>query len=358
MKCGTPVMPLDRLSHAKTDPKKGNYKAVTLEALSERRSADPDIDRSQTDSNIYIDSVGCLADDDNKICASTLTDYWDRLASKHEQGMSRKMRKDAKIGGTGIAKISADELGDMPFEEQIQLYKDAYDVIRKIFANRGMVVDCGVIHVDEVGIHLHYFFHDPDYKMSDKVGLPLFNALNRGEFPPAMRARGWDVADLTGYQEDTAGMSDDELREYKAQKREDRKAHGRSAVVYKAQKEADKIKKEADQLYYDTVWDCDRLRRQIQTEREKLQKEREEILAEQEELQSKMNELHRIRIAKAKTKEYIRKLTENVRSVSRNLKIHGADAVFENYVEQYLSSKPISQYVVVKSQSEDKTYNK
>ena len=332
MKCGTPVMPLDRLGHAKTDQKKGNYKAVTLEALGERRSADPDIDRAKTDSNIYIDSVGCLADDYKKISAKTLTDYWDGLANKHEQGMTRKMRKDAKIGGTGIAKISADELGDMPFEEQIQLYKDSYDVIRKIFADRGMVVDCGVIHVDEVGIHLHYFFHDPDYKMSDKVGLPLFNALNRGEFPPAMRALGYDIDDLRGYREEIAWMSDDELREYKAQKRENRKAHGRSSVVYKAEKEAEIIKKEADQLYFDTVWDCDRLRRQIQIERAKLQEEREELLAE-------IEKMHKIKNAQKYAKNYYKGLSDKIRSVAQEIYTTNTDNALEIFKDIYYLNK-------------------
>ena len=352
MKCGTPVMPLDRLGHAKTDQKKGNYKAVTLEALGERRSADPDIDRAKTDSNIYIDSVGCLADDDKKISAKTLTDYWDRLAHKHEQGMSRKMRKDAKIGGSGIAKISADELGDMPFEEQIQLYKDSYDVIRKIFADRGMVVDCGVIHVDEVGIHLHYFFHDPDYKMSDKVGLPLFNALNGGEFPPAMRARGWDVADLTGYQEDTAGMSDDVLREYKAKRKLERQEHGRSSVVYKAQKDAERIKKEADQLYFDTVWDCDRLRRQIQAEREQLQEEWEQLKAEKE-------KMHRIKAAQEYAQNYYKGLPDKIRSVTQEIYSTNTDNALEIFKDIYYLNKSPYQLNKTKddidNQIEDKT---
>ena len=167
-----------------------------------------------------------------------------------------------------------------------------------------------------------------------------------------MRARGWDVADLTGYQEDTAGMSDDVLREYKAKRKLERQEHGRSSVVYKAQKDAERIKKEADQLYFDTVWDCDRLRRQIQAEREQLQEEWEQLKAEKE-------KMHRIKAAQEYAQNYYKGLPDKIRSVTQEIYSTNTDNALEIFKDIYYLNKSPYQLNKTKddidNQIEDKT---
>lgn len=238
--CGMPVLTLDNLQHRAGD-KHGNAKKVAYEAFEERQGKDSDIDRAKTDSNIYFSF-----DRGEKAFkkGEELYNYWQSQADAHTctaNGKERKMRSDAKIGFTGIIKPDADYINSLSHDEQMKFCKDAMTIILDIYKKQGLTIDAAVIHVDEMATHVHYFGHDTDYKMSKKVNLGLYDKLNR-EFPARMRARGWQLNDLTGYKEATADMTEDELCEYKAKKRSERRErHNKSSQEYKADKEAKKV---------------------------------------------------------------------------------------------------------------------
>lgn len=238
--CGMPVLTLDNLPHAAGD-KHGNAKKVAKEAFEERQGRDSDIDRARTADNIYFSF-----DRGNKAFrkGEELYNYWQAQADAHTctvNGKERKMRSDAKIGFTGIIKPDADYISNMTHDEQMRFCKDAMSIVLDIYKKQDLTIDAAVIHVDERATHIHYFGHDADYKMSKKVNLGLYDKLNR-EFPRRMREKGWELNDLTGYKEATAGMTDDELHEYKTKKRSERRErHNVSSQEYKANKEAKKV---------------------------------------------------------------------------------------------------------------------
>lgn len=242
--CGMPVLTLDNLAHAAGD-KHGNAKKVAYEAFEERQGKDSDIDRAKTSDNIYFSF-----DHGNKAFrkGEELYTYWQSQADSHTctvNGKERKMRSDAKIGFTGIIKPDSDYMNSLPHDEQMRFCKDAMGIVTDIYKKQGLTMDAAVIHVDERATHIHYFGHDESYKMSKKVNLALYDKLNR-EFPQRMRLKGWEMNDLTGYKEATAGMTDDELQEYKAKKRSERRErHNKSSQEYKADREAKKVLEDA-----------------------------------------------------------------------------------------------------------------
>lgn len=238
--CGMPVLTLDNLTH-KTGDKHGNAKKVVYEAFEERQGKDSDIDRARTADNIYFSfEHGEKAFRKGE----ELYNYWQSQADAHTctvGGKERKMRSDAKIGFTGIIKPDMDYMNSLSRDEQMKFCKDAMAIVLDIYKKQGLTMDAAVIHVDEMATHVHYFGHDESYKMSKKVNLGLYDRLNR-EFPQRMRARGWEINDLTGYKEATTGMTEDELCEYKAKKRSERRERrNKSSQEYKAGKEAKRV---------------------------------------------------------------------------------------------------------------------
>lgn len=247
---GMPVMKLDRLTHDKKDKRSGNARAVALEALEERRSSDNDLNTDKTCENIYFGITS----------GNELVNYWEQMADSHrvvdDKGRERKLRLDAGIGFTGICKPDETYMNTLTHEEQVDFLMDTIDIIKEIYTDRGMLIDAVVIHFDERNPHIHYFGHDPEYKLGKKLGLPLFKALNKLEYPPKMKKRGWNVDELVDYDlERTKSMSEDELREYKKKHIEEKKEkHRKSSKEYKIEKDietATKIKKDAEQAKLD-----------------------------------------------------------------------------------------------------------
>lgn len=233
-KCGMTVMTLDNLQH-KAGDKHGNAKSVVQEALEERYGSDIDINKELTQNNIY-DKHGFRN-------GQALYDYWMAEANAHSFTVGdkvRKMRSDCKIGYAGIIKPQMEYINSMDITQQKRFFNDAINIVKDIYKQQGLTVDAAVIQFDEQAAHVHYFGHDKDYRMSKKVNLALYDKLNR-DFPQRMRTKGWDLVDLTGYKEETAGMTEDELAEYKVKKRSERRTrHNRTSKEYKADKEVQK----------------------------------------------------------------------------------------------------------------------
>lgn len=240
---GMPVMKLDRQSHFNNkSSRSGNAMAVACEAMEERRSADPDLDRSKTGDNLYIAETNITSGEE-------LVRYWEEQADayrvKGKDGKERKLRSDAGIGMAGIVKPEKAFMESLSEAQQVQFLQDSGEVIKAIYAKRGIVIDAMVIHRDEGNPHIHYFGHDPAYKLGKKLGLPLYDALNRSEYPEAMRAKGWPIRGLEGYQEAVKGMNEADKEEYKQKRRKARReSRGKSSADYKREK--DLKQKEAD----------------------------------------------------------------------------------------------------------------
>lgn len=239
---GMPVMKLDRCNHfGKKNEHSGNAKAVTCEALEERYSSDADLDREMTAENVYYGFTS----------GEALTAHWEQMADAYrvidKNGKEKKLRSDAGIGFAGICKPEMDFMDSLEDEEIEKFMEDSSEVILGIYEKRGCVIDSIVLHYDEGNPHLHYFGHDPEYKLGRKLGLKLYTALNDTEYPKQMRQRGWDIDPLTDYQEATKDMTEDEIAEYKKRRKADRKKkHGLSSTEYKAHKKSNDIISEAN----------------------------------------------------------------------------------------------------------------
>lgn len=236
---GMPLLKLDNNDHfGETDKHAGNAEAVVKEALEERQSSDPDLDSEKTKDNVY----------HGERSGEKLLAMWNKQADEYrvidKNGKERKLRSDAGIGFAGICKPDKEYMDTLTPEEQKKFLQDCEDVLRKIFAIRGMVIDTVVWHLDEGAPHLHYFGHDPEYKLGKKLGLPLYKALNDTQFPKMMREKGWDVNSLKGYDLEAAQqMTEDELKKYKQDHIHAKKEHGKNAKKFKADK--DRAKEQA-----------------------------------------------------------------------------------------------------------------
>ena len=235
-------MKLDRCNHfGKKNEHSGNAKAVTCEALEERYSSDADLDREMTAENLYYGFTS----------GEALTAHWEQMADAYrvidKNGKEKKLRSDAGIGFAGICKPEMDFMDSLEDDEIEKFMEDSSEVIQEIYEKRGCVIDSIVIHYDEGNPHLHYFGHDPEYKLGRKIGLKLYTALNDTEYPKQMRQHGWDIDPLTGYQEAIKDMTEDEITEYKKRRKADRKKkHGLSSTEYKANKKSNNIISEAN----------------------------------------------------------------------------------------------------------------
>ena len=244
-KVGMPTMFLGKYS-AKSSKKKGNARAVLCECLKERHCSDPDIDRSRTKDNIYLTNIQS---------GNLLADQWEQTANDYtytsKDGKAKKLRSDAHIGFAGIVKPTMDneEYANLSERQKIQFCKDAFNILIDVYKKYGIYIDYGVIHLDEQNPHLHYGGHDDNYQLAKKLRLKLYNDLNRGEFVKRMQAKGWNIQPLAGYDKEIADkMSADELAEYKSEhiKHKKAKKHGRSSKEYKAEQEAQAIKRKAE----------------------------------------------------------------------------------------------------------------
>lgn len=236
-KMGVPVLKLKAgYGHGKHS---GSARAVAMEALEERRSADEDLDEKKTKNNEYMPGGFTSGE---KLC-----DYWEKQAAayrvKLKNGSTRKLRSDANIGCAWILKPEKEYMDSLPAEKQRQLLYDARDITMQEFRKIGIQTDAWVIHNDEANPHMHLFGHDPDYKIGNTVDLKLFRVLNKS-VPEQLRQRGWNIQDCCLYDaEKVKGMTPEEAAAYKNQCIEVKKKRnaGVSSATYKNRKRKEKL---------------------------------------------------------------------------------------------------------------------
>jgi hypothetical protein len=248
MKVGAPVLKLNRLPHfGSKGGRSGNCRAVILEAMEERVCSDRDLRPEATKDNLYL--VNNEFSDEHIFSGLELANHYYKKAENSRRvtksGVERKLEKDCVIAFAGIIKPNEDAFKSWTQEQQVQFLTDSFNVLKKLFKKHKIRLDVGVIHLDERNPHLHYFGSDDEYKLGRKIGLKLFNTLNR-EYPKRMCELGYSVDELKAYDEEQAKqMTDDELYEYKAKfkaKREQK--HGLTSDAFKVEqdRQANKIK--------------------------------------------------------------------------------------------------------------------
>ena len=257
---GMPVMKLDNNNHFGKDQTAhaGNARAVVLEALNERLSSDPDLDRDKTPNNVFI----------GERYGERLLESWNEMANAYrvvdKNGKEKKLRSDAGIGFAGIVKPNEEFMLGLTTEEQLRFLDDSVECIRAIYSSkkRNLVIDSIVYHFDEAVPHLHYFGHDPEYKLGKKLGLHLYKELNDTLYPKMMKERGWDVESHEGWDVDRANTlkaeeaqlreagrieeadkKANELKEMKENHIQRKKESGKSSRDYKKQKQKEEALK-------------------------------------------------------------------------------------------------------------------
>lgn len=293
---GAPVMKL--CSGNVSTKRKGNIRPIAKEALSERWSKDPDLDRSRCKDNTY---YGFQTGEE--LCI-----YWEDEAGKRCDKRGRKIKSTGIIGFSGIMKPDMEYMKSLTAEQQEQFIKDGLRVMCGIYEEHGLKVDAVAIHRDEMVPHAHILGHDPDYVASKKITPKFFRALNR-TFPEKMRELGYDVENMDAYDpEKAAGMSADELKAYKDELRVKRKKNNQSSLEYKKNKvaeqaaEVEKLKAELEdykltlsyrESYVNSMKHMLNARRIVSDLREKsLKHQVEEYTAKELELDTKQNTLN------------------------------------------------------------------
>ena len=277
---GMPTMFLGR-QKGKQGKRTGNAKAILCEALKERWTSDPDYNPDRTQDNIYLTDI---------TSGLELYQKWKDRADSYVQvqknGRQRKLRDDAHIGFAGICKPSADsEYGNYTEQQQIQFCRDSFTVLQQVYAKYGVTLDYGVIQVDEGNVHLHYGGSDADFRLAKRIGLKLFNDLNKGDYVRLMHEKGWNVQPLEGYDpQKAAEMTPEQLEEYKQEQIERKKSRksGKSARQYKAEQE----RKKAQEIQEEN----ERQQEQLQQQQEQLQQGQEQLQSDREQMEKEQQE--------------------------------------------------------------------
>lgn len=213
--------------------------AIVKEAMEERASGSPTLDRSRSGQNIYWHK--CQGDVSGTATWESMCDdadeYRVKVKMKNGKTAERKLPSDAVIGWAMILKppplmIAALRMTDDDIE---RFCEDAFDVMGGIKTKNGHNffsfdnLECDAFHHDEDSPHYH------------KIGKPICNGrycgneidadycdrINRA-FPGLMRARGWPIDDLDVTDWERA-KTDDAYREERNKKR---LGQGRSTRQY------------------------------------------------------------------------------------------------------------------------------
>lgn len=354
MRVGMPILKLSK--GGKTTKRKGNARAVATEALKERWSADPDLDRNRSAMNKY----------EGITSGVELADAWAKAADEHriidKNGKEKRLRADAVIGYSLIIKPTAEEINALQPDEQERFLDDSYEIVKEILERNGLQVDARARHADEEGLHDHVLGHDPDFKAGKKIGIRLYGQLNK-EYPKRMRQKGWQVEDLTAYDaEAVKDMTDEEAVEYKARHvaKKKEKKHNQSSSAFKKAKdderrrevdqyvagEHDKLRRLVDMIQVEekkAMTELDEREKQIQ-EREKAVVEREyRLMKEERDLQARKSAIldraekqaERIRQEAEKTlKTAMRASDGNLETWAKSRKLDDGTSIYDVYVMQ------------------------
>lgn len=245
-KCGIPWMKLDDKTYSSNNEHHGNMKAIMCEAMKERWSSDPDLNRDLTQYNMYggYSSGLELMNDINH----EIEDLSDNLRKQGKRGI----RKDAIKSFAIIIKPDKEIMDNLNPEQQIQFFRDAFNIVsEKLGYNKQLNklnTRAFTIHVDEGNPHMHLFGvpYTEDGRLSAKeIFTPQLSRWFNEEFPKQMNEKGWNLEvckDINAYDPEYAKtLNEQQLKEYKEQcieyKKTKKKQHGKKSKEYKENKE-------------------------------------------------------------------------------------------------------------------------
>lgn len=300
---GCPCKKLNNLPSGGGRKGAANAKAFILEPFKERNCIDDDFDPTKTADNIYYGADGKECD---PIAGMDILKGWKSNAENHkgkskDGKMTRGCRKDAVIGGMTIIKPSLAFMDSLGSDDARNLFMER--VVKYVYEefakNNGVVIDAVVVHMDEENPHPHIAYHDPDMSLGKKIGLKMFQELNV-DFPNYMRdTYGYDLDPCRRFDPDVAAqMTDEELVEYKAQIKKDKKKAGKDSNKYKADREIQKAKEEAEKILADAKAEKLQLTNQItelKAEIDDLKAEQERMLAENAGIRNQINQAEAVR---------------------------------------------------------------
>lgn len=216
----------------------GNLRSVACEALSERWSRDPDIDKRLTPLNEYQGISSGLE------LTELMTQAAEEYSKQRRAAGRRGLRSDASLMFATIIKPEEGTANSWTTEDRRRFFEDSSRVLDDIL---NTTPAAAVTHVDEGAPHMHRFYpgwtEDGELCVDKIVNPRLWQRINT-EFPEAMRALGWDVADCELYDEQRAASDP----EYAEARRERRKQYGRGSAKYKADKEREQAQKDAEAI--------------------------------------------------------------------------------------------------------------
>lgn len=194
--------------------RRGDLRSVACEALTERWSKDPDVDRTKTKDNIYTGYHSGLA------LTEAMTAEAQAYSDKRKAEGGRALRSDAAIGWGLIVKPPLGFFDSMNKSEKDRFWDDTIEILGETVGKSN--IRATVIQVDEVEEHMHLFGmgYDEHGKLCvDNVINPRVWSRWNHEYPQRMRERGWQIEDCDPKEQD------------------EQPKHGKSAVRYKLEKD-------------------------------------------------------------------------------------------------------------------------
>jgi hypothetical protein len=260
-----------------------------MEAFKERQGSDPDINRSKSDLNEF------TGFESGKALLKYISGEVKKENKIREVDGRRALRFDAIEAFAVIVKPPADWIESLDEEMQKKFFRDSnrimYDIMGKNTDTNKPNIRATATHRDEQGAHRHYFgmpyVYDKTIKKSklcanELFNLRLYNRFNkeypermraegwheiedcitydaafaasltpekRKEYPERMRAEGWhEIEDCITYDAAfAASLTPEKRKEYDEEciAKKQAKKHGQPSMVYKADKDAEKVRQKA-----------------------------------------------------------------------------------------------------------------
>lgn len=243
LKCSSnPSQTINAKSNKKS--KTAVTKKVSLEAF-ERFGNDPDINKTESNKNIYLTNIKSTEDYLNLVEKTK-----EKIDKQLVANNKKKLRKDTVDTIALVVKPSYESMNQLTYDEQVKFLKDSKIVIENIFCqyiNPNFKFDGAIIHFDEINPHLHCL--GMPTIIDESTGIETFNAkkflslknithLNKN-YSSKMNELGWNVKDFKLYED----MTLDEKEERKKNK----KNYGRDSLQFKKE-EKQKLEKQINNL--------------------------------------------------------------------------------------------------------------
>lgn len=226
-----------RRSTKSRQSRRGDLRSVACEALEERWSKDPDLDRSKSKDNIYAGYRSGVA------LTEAMTEEAQAYSEQRKAEGGRALRSDAAIGWGLVVKPQMGFFDGMDRAERNRFWDDTIEILEETVGKKN--IRAGVIHTDELEEHLHLFgmgYNEQGKLCVDDVINPrTWNKWNH-EYPQRMRERGWEIEDCEPAEDELPHENGKSATQYKIDKDRKRKAE----LDAQAERQAQEAVKQAE----------------------------------------------------------------------------------------------------------------